>query len=106
MTISNEPTEIYTPPPCCLISFFIKRNSFRNAFLSGAFNFDLSIELISSNLASNTAGSADSAGLVATRDTLLESVAAFSCIGIINDNTNAVIKLIVNFFILLNFVCE
>lgn len=94
------PTEIYTPPPTLFSSLLIARTSLRNALFSAELIADLSIALISSNLASKASASGDSTVSLSVIETLAGATAASVCVGINDNMKNAAIAVRIIFFIL------
>lgn len=94
----RAPADTYTPPLMVLILLLIERTSFRNCFFSGWVSEDLSMALISSNLADKVLICAALAASVTIAEVGVLSEAA--CEGVVReiDSNNAVTMVTVSFF--------
>ena len=97
------PTDKYTPPLMFFIGLLIERTSFRNCLFSGFVNVDLSMVLISSNLAIKVLTWAALAASVEATVIGLFSEAALEGVGSEVDSKRAVTMDTVSFFMGIKF---
>lgn len=94
----RAPADTYTPPLMVLILLLIERTSFRNCFFSGLVREDLSMALISSNLADKMLICTSLAASVTVAEVGVLSEEAWEGVGREIDSNNAVTMVTVSFF--------